>query len=273
MNDLRKVQNVKLVVCDVDGTLFNHRHKLSEFTAEVVRKLVAKGYHFAIASGRNIHDVQTIMGEIGVTGYCIGSNGAVVTAPDGKMVQSLVLDKDVLDELISIPKVEGVHVNMYQGKKWFVDEEEKVFMPFYQEGYLLPQIANLEEYAREKTDKFFFTTLESKKLDPILDYIRKRIKDRAFFTFSMSRCLEVMNKNANKGNALRVVAGHLGLDSSQIMAFGNGENDKEMLEMAGIAYLMGNTRKNVISMIPRAKIIKNNAQDGVALKLIEDFGL
>jgi hydroxymethylpyrimidine pyrophosphatase-like HAD family hydrolase len=83
---------------------------------------------------------------------------------------------------------------------------------------------------------------------------------------------ELFYKGADKGHALKYIAAQYGIDPKDIYAFGDSENDREMLSFSGHPFVMKNaTSKSLKESFPVTE--KGNAEEGVALTLIKEFNL
>ena len=69
----------KVVISDLDGTLLNNQHQVSPHTRKVLKKMVAEGTKFVVATGRHHIDVKAIRNALGLDIYLVTSNGAAVT--------------------------------------------------------------------------------------------------------------------------------------------------------------------------------------------------
>lgn len=87
-------------------------------------------------------------------------------------------------------------------------------------------------------------------------------------TSSLANNIEINAKNANKGQALRFLCTHLGMEVSESMAFGDGSNDLSMIEASGIGVAMANA--DSILLAAADYITDSNDRDGVA-KAIDRF--
>ena len=92
-------------------------------------------------------------------------------------------------------------------------------------------------------------------------------------TYSTPQCLEVMNKNVSKANALDELVTHRGYQLSDCIAFGDGLNDKEMLARAGKGCVMGNADKRLKALLPQHEVIGENKDEAVACYLRKLFNL
>ncbi len=73
--------------------------------------------------------------------------------------------------------------------------------------------------------------------------------------------LEILNKDASKGSAVKELADHLGIKQEEVMAIGDAENDLSMLKFAGVSVAMGNATPEVKAVAKYE--VASNAEDGV----------
>lgn len=261
----------KLIVSDIDGTLLNHRHKLTKLTIDVVRQLVAKGFDFVIATGRNHHDADAIRQRLGIECYLISSNGAMITNPNGEVMNTSVIAPEVVKDILAIELPLGVYRNIYQGTDWYIEEPEQIFGEYYQEGDIRPQVVALSSRMAEDTNKIFFTSNDYVALDSLRNIVMKRYAGKVEATFSLPICLEIMDANINKGMALQQVVEDLKGSLEDVVAFGDGLNDYEMLQIAGEAYITKNGSEELKRLLPHRMVIGPNSEDSVARKIQELF--
>ena len=82
--------------------------------------------------------------------------------------------------------------------------------------------------------------------------------------------LEILDKKVSKGAALEKISKMLNIDRAEIMAFGDGYNDIEMLEFAGVGVVMGNSPEELKLMFENIADSCNN--DGVGKFIAEKLG-
>jgi hydroxymethylpyrimidine pyrophosphatase-like HAD family hydrolase len=82
--------------------------------------------------------------------------------------------------------------------------------------------------------------------------------------------LEVLPPNASKGNALKVLLKHVGVKAEHVLAMGDGENDIDMVQMAGIGVAVGNAFQGLKDIADH--VVGTNDEDGVA-QALEQFVL
>lgn len=264
---------IKAVISDLDGTLLNAHHMLSDFSKSVVKRLTEEGIHFMIATGRHHLDASRIKEKLGVDAYLITANGATVANKEGELIYQAILPREIVEDILSIDVKEGVFKNLYQGEHWLMEESDKVFDQYYQEGDFQYTLCTFSDYLDKPINKVFFTALDHNNLVAIADQVKRRYGDAIAVTFSMPECLEFMPKGVNKGVAILETIKHFDLCPEDVIAFGDGLNDLEMLQVVGKGYLMGNAHRLLKEQLPELEIIGHHSDDAVAHKLVKLFGL
>jgi HAD-superfamily hydrolase, subfamily IIB len=264
---------IKAVISDLDGTLLNSEHTLSEYSKSVVKALSEQGVHFMIATGRHHMDASKIREKLGVDAYLITANGATVANKEGELIFQATIRPEVVKDILDIPVEKGVFKNIYQGEHWLMEESDKIFDTYYQEGDFQYTLCRFVERIEHPTNKVFFTAFDHNKLISIADQIIKTHGDEVEVTFSMPECLEIMPKGVNKGAAILETIKHFDIVADEVIAFGDGLNDLEMLQVVGKGYLMGNANILLKEKLPNHEVIGKNADDAVAKQIVKLFGL
>lgn len=272
-NIISNTHKIKAVISDLDGTLLNAEHTLSEYSKSVVRLLAQEGVHFMIATGRHHRDASQIKEKLGVESYLITANGATVSNHEGELIYQAVIPRSIIEDILKIEVEKGVFKNLYQGDHWLMEESDKVFDAYYEEGGFQYTLCQFSDYLDKPINKIFFTAFDQLKLMGIADQIRAKHGDTVDVTFSMPECLEVMPKGVNKGAAILETIKYFNLQAHEVIAFGDGLNDLEMLQVVGKGYLMGNANRLLKEKLPKHEIIGNNYDDAVAKQIVKLFGL
>ena len=91
----------KLVVCDMDGTLLTSSHKISEYTANIIKQIENNGVKFIIATGRPYLDAKFYRDSLKLKSYLITSNGARAHNEENKPIVIENIQKDLVKKLLS----------------------------------------------------------------------------------------------------------------------------------------------------------------------------
>ncbi|HEY5716743.1 MAG TPA: HAD-IIB family hydrolase [Psychromonas sp.] len=112
---------------------------------------------------------------------------------------------------------------------------------------------------------FFYA--EAELLQPVYELLAARYGDRINLTFSLTKCLEVMCANTNKGEAVKAVLKSKGLQACDAIAFGDGMNDIEMLSVVAKPVLMANAQRSLQDALPNVEKTLSSQEHGVAVMM------
>lgn len=253
----------KLVVVDLDGTLLTPEHRVGEYTRRVLSDLCERGVGLVLASGRHFHDVYAVSKQFGNGIYTISSNGAAVHDGNGELLEMTAVENDCLDFLISDRAFASVHTNLYCVQEWLVEQPDPTLLKYHKESGFTYRVVDFRSLGAEPVLKVFFYG-ECSLLRELERYILERCSARLATTFSIPIALEVMAVGVSKGTALERVCGHRGIDLSEVIAFGDGLNDLELLRTAGTGVLMGNADPKLKAALTGNPVIGGNSEEAVA---------
>lgn len=253
----------KLIVCDLDGTLLTPEHRLGDYTRSVLARLREQGMELMLASGRHFQDIRTLSDQLGGQGCLISSNGAAVHDRQARLVHRSVIDSECVGFLIGDPVFQGVHINIYRSEDWLVERPEPYLLQYHQDSGFAYRITELASLEPDDILKVFFYG-EPTHLKRLEGLILERYGDRLSTTFSLPVTLEVMAQGVSKGAALARVVEGLDIALSQVIAFGDGMNDREMLSVAGKGIRMGNADPRLKETLPQLEEIGSNREESVA---------
>lgn len=264
----------KVVISDLDGTLLNSRHQISDVTKATLQTLVAGGVHFMVASGRHIIDMRGIRETLGFECDLIAANGAFVADAADELLFHHTLAPEVANALLgaSRPDARFIATNVYMHDGWYVAHERPEWLEFHKESGFSYQVADLSRLAMDSVHKIYFTGAHEDLLE-LEQSLLGRYPGMASVVFSRLDTLEVMAANVNKGNAVKKMLESSGVSMDEAIAFGDGMNDLEMLSMVGRGFVMENATDHLKSALPHHPRAVSCDEDGVARRLVEMFGL
>ena len=266
----------KAVISDLDGTLLNEKGKVSDFTRKTVRELIDKGIKFYIATGRHYGLAKAVMDELGISIPLISANGARINDENGKVVFEDLLGQEEAEKIMEIDyrKYGGnIFMNVFSGEDWlvpvgaleYISEEERKAFPELPKEVFENTLKELE------IQKIFFIG-EHEALVELEKEIIEKTGGKVAVAFADERCAEFFSETANKANAAKFLLERDGIDIKDAVSFGDGENDYEMLTMAGKGFVMGNAIYRLKDMLPEDfETVGKNSEDGEAKKLAEIF--
>lgn len=274
------ISKIKLVAADMDGTLLNKDRKVTKYTQEVIKKAIAQGVYFVPATGRAVNALPEELKQMEGIRYGIFSNGATIydLKEDKVIYKNHFETKRVLeltDFLEQFDQMQSVSLN---GQS-YASKEEMSNIDYYEldsntkaivEGSRV-LVDDLRLFVKEQAQSVEKTTLLFKTMEErqrVWEALEK-IEDIQFSS-SLPKNLEISKKGCNKGDGLLHLAQALGLEREEIMACGDADNDREMLEAAGFSVVMENGLDSMKAIADYITV--SNQEDGVA-KAIEKFVL
>lgn len=286
----------KLVAIDLDGTILNHYGEISEKTKEIVKKCVEKGVKIVPASGRPIDSIKTIAEELGVNGYFIAGNGALVyDIQREKMIYENYIKKEKVLEIIKICEENSIAYNVYTDKVILTTNLKFNVLYYYKENLKKEEnkrtnisiVENMYEYVKHMKEEKFLKITICDESDSIFHSIIKKIKeingieilDVAHMSKKMIKqgteeipveyfYTEISASNVDKWNAIEFLMEKMNLKREEIMAIGDNINDKKMIENAGRGVAMKGSTPEIVKVAK--EITDTNDNDGVA-KVLERY--
>jgi Cof subfamily protein (haloacid dehalogenase superfamily) len=195
--------------------------------------------------------------------------GAVVADPTtGEFLRHIPIPLDLAREAIAAIQEEGYGLNCYVDDELYVAEvtpEAARYASFQQ--IELHVVGPLLEWLRKPPTKLVVVG-DAQRLDELGARLRARFDARLFIAKSLPFFLEFAHPEVSKGSGLQFVADHVGFTSEETVAFGDGENDLELLDWAGYAVAVENAHPLVKA---RANLVCPSVQEEGVAQVIEAF--
>ncbi|MGX7350289.1 Cof-type HAD-IIB family hydrolase [Dolosicoccus paucivorans] len=275
--------DIKLFASDMDGTLLNEFHVISDRTADAVKRLQALGVEFLIATGRDYKPAKILTEAQGIHCSFVNSNGADIRTPEGKSVITVPIERSSLEEARSyltsqqidygIMTLDGYYTTNYdvmkERMKDFYESKPQNRTAMYDE-ITDAQIATLLNDSKDITEfnieqhvplKVMVYHTHPETLDRLMQELSKDPKIAV--TSSGIENLEINHVDAQKGFAIERYIKEKGYTMDQVVSIGDALNDRSMLELAGTSYAMANATPEVQAYADH--IAPKNTEDGVAV--------
>ncbi|WP_296927625.1 HAD hydrolase family protein [Thiohalocapsa sp.] len=209
----------------------------------------------------------------GQTECLISCNGAAVNTADGQLLQATCLGREPLGFLLRDPLFRDVHTNVFLTDAWLVEQAEPSLLRYHQDSgfrYQVADFARLDGPDGPNVLKVFYYG-EHDHLVALEAEILARHGDALGTTFSLPQTLEVMAAGVSKGAALARLLADIGLTSADVVCYGDGLNDLEMLQLiadgGGLALLMDNADARLHAALPHLPRAGGHADEAVARHL------
>jgi len=243
------LRNYKLIVFDIDGTLIGKDHILNPFTKEVLFRLREEGIPFTLATGRNFPGTISLADELEIEIPLVLTNGGMLQTRHEEMLSKTTLPLDVTLQVIEICEARGKDLVIYIDNGIYIKTMNKNISPIYSNVTTgLFEIGEWEALAGKLLDANKCLVVDSFVRENLIEIGRvfeKALKGRADILHASTSLVEVMPRGVTKATGVRKLADSMGILISEIMAFGDFDNDAEMLAAVGLGIAVENATSRV----------------------------
>lgn len=263
--------SIKMVVSDLDGTLFNSdcdEYEVSKELISNVEEFKSKGNIFTIATGRPIETSIEVARKVGINAPYITYNGAKIIDIKGRKIYSEVFSlTEILSFLKKIEKFGASIIFYVNGKVLCFKYTERIAV------YEKKEITKCEEV----DESLFETDIKVNKVLVIGDVKRYKkvwsnldisIREKFKYVISEDDYFEIVQSNISKGKALKILKEHLSIENLEVIAIGNHMNDKELIEVADIGFAVNNAVDDLKEIADY--ITKEDYENGV-IEILKKF--
>ncbi|HVA92228.1 MAG TPA: Cof-type HAD-IIB family hydrolase [Chloroflexota bacterium] len=253
-----------LVVMDLDGTLLNEHSQVSTRTRAALEKASAAGVAIAVATGRSYPLVRYFTDGLPLTGPQITYNGAVVVDPvTGKPTFLQAVPTAQVGPVLAFLREWGVFSCYYTEDTIFIEGHaplERALVPpdFPKQPVVVDDFSSLMHLPCLKV----VAVAQADVIAGLRPRAEEVFGQHLYVTQTSSVLLEFLHPAVSKGAALREAMAYLGLDPARVIAFGDGHNDIDLLQAAGMGVAMGNADEEVRAVADL--VAPANTEDGIA---------
>jgi Cof subfamily protein (haloacid dehalogenase superfamily) len=230
----------RLAAIDLDGTLLGPDKAISEQNAAAVQRLNENGARVIIASGRRHQNSIRFQRQLGLSGPIIACQGGLIRdGESGNVIEAHFLPQSVALEIADEAEQNGIQMIYYHLDHLYVPERHNLWIDLYESrvGERVETLPTLSQLDGRRALKIVWYG-DPAALQRIRPVIAARLEGKVDVLSTESENLEFMPRGINKASALEKVAHELGVAREQILAFGDGENDLQMLAWAGMGVAM-----------------------------------
>lgn len=235
---------LKAAVFDVDGTLYDyHDRKIHESTIEAIRYLKSKGIVIVIASARAFSELSEDCISRVSADYYVGASGHCIQDTDGRPIyaERFTFEQTEFIKKLAVEYDAGLTLK-YENCSCVYRRFEKMENIYTNIGRLRCPVIHLPamDQHRRELPLGFVIHGENGIRDRVADEIEKHPNEYRLERFKNGVVCEVYSPHTNKQTALKHLTGRLGFSPENVIAFGDGPNDIDMIKWAGLGVAMGN---------------------------------
>lgn len=272
----KQLNKIKMIVCDLDGTLFNRKKEISSATITYLIKLQENGYTLVLATGRFFYELKPYIEQLQLEkyhGYVICCNGIeIYDLTHNKCRSFSFLEQIEINELLQLALYYRLNIRANFDHKYqmilnnwlyFLIPLIRIFtkrypdLTFYKNTAVVPwnKLGKICLLSSPRKLKLFEAAAQT-KFPGLYQYY-----------YTNPYCVEVVKAEVNKCYAVKYLCQLNNLNLENVLAFGDSGNDEELLNNAGIGIIM----KNGLSSLKKKATyltFKNNRHEGV-LNMLE----
>lgn len=247
----------------MDGTLVNRDGAIPMATIDAIKQAMALGIQVTLATGRMFRSAASCARQLGISIPIISYQGSMVADPiTGNILQHIPMSIAVVKETIQVSRQASVHLNIYIDDELYVDEITDGLKRYAQRNGVEPHLVSDLSACITKDPTKLMVWGDPIELDKVYPLLADRMGSRCLITRSYPTLCEVGHLATGKGQALRFLSELLGIEQSETVAVGDGLNDIDMIEWAGLGVAVDTAPEEVKAMADW--VVKISPEDGLA---------
>ncbi|MGI6096281.1 MAG: Cof-type HAD-IIB family hydrolase [Lachnospiraceae bacterium] len=236
--------SIRCIALDIDGTILGHDKILSKENESAIREAIDAGIEIVIASGRVFEALPSCIMQIPGIRYAITSNGAAVYhIPTGECIHRYKLSSAAIEKIMEVTAEDDIIYEVFMdGKAYTYAPYVRNPMAYGASSYAVPYIQStripvedMETFILQHKNELDSLALIHKTEDtmtPVWEKLEACVNG-IYITTSVPKLLEIADERAGKKSGLEYILRLLGFKSEEAAAFGNADNDWEMIAYAG----------------------------------------
>lgn len=247
---MEKLENIKVIFVDIDGTLTDSKKELPQKNAEIIKKVVDKGIMVVLCSGRSDKYAETRSKLANASSLIIVNNGAqIYDYAANKNLHSVVIPKETISKVIN----------------YLEEHNDEYILNTFNRRFTSKGLARkrdkwdkeLESLAELEENEIYQIVTEAssfEKLEELIEYINS-VEGLKILNYSPAYLkgnrnmdhyyLDVNCEGINKGVAIQEFLKIFNISKEDSMCFGDHVNDMDMFDVCGVKVAMGNANKKL----------------------------
>lgn len=244
------MENTKVLVLDIDGTLTNSKKEITPATKAALQDIMKQGHKVILASGRPTPGMRRYENELELKkygGYLLSFNGGkIVESQSGEIVYQRLLPLSMVEGLYAFAKENHCGLITYLGDQIIsaFEPDEYVLLESRINGMPVQVVENFTEFVNFDINKCLMTA--PAEVAPGFEIqLREKYQGIASVYRSEAFFIEIMPENVDKATSLDHMLETLGLLRENTVCCGDGFNDISMIRYAAVGVAMGNAKPEV----------------------------
>ncbi|MUK90148.1 Cof-type HAD-IIB family hydrolase [Ornithinibacillus sp. L9] len=226
----------QILFLDIDGTILKPDHTYTDLTKEAISQVKEQGIEVFLSTGRPLHEIGELAEELGIESF-IGYNGAYAVYQN-EIILDEPMKEETINEFLTIANENDHELVLYTSEKNYFTTMEKPLVKTFLHTF---QVMNNATINTDVTNQILGVTIMNLGSSQTSLYeFEDGIHLSPVTVAGIENTYDVIRKTVNKGEAVNHVLQRLDIPKEAAIAFGDGMNDKEMLQTVGEGFAMGN---------------------------------
>lgn len=239
---------IKAIAVDMDGTFLNSNNDYDRKAfLELFKKLKAKEVRFVVASGNQYAQISSFFPEIWREITFVSENGGLVFEKGNLLIKNIIAKPIIQDTLTLLENTSykvGIILCGVQSAYILKSKNADLKKEAAKYYFALKEIDSFQDLPDDEWVKIALQ-LEDKNAFSIIDLMNEKNNSQLKAVYSGHGSVDLIANEVNKGNTLKQLLNQREIKPEQFLAFGDSNNDLEMLELAGYSYSMANASEQV----------------------------
>ena len=245
-------QSYKLLVTDIDGTLLNGQGNISAEDMKALTRARESGIKVSLSTGRALSACWNIIDQLSLDSYQISFDGGLVSSSSlSEEIYVCPINKAVVRQMVEFAHAHDIDLELHSATQYFAERETWSTEARRQFFGMEPTIGDFTGlWERERIIKGGLVTTSPEE-EAKAEIFHRHFGDSLHLSQARTPAypgvvfVNILAPEVSKGKALEVLASHLGVSLSEVIAVGDGTNDISLLSTAGLAIAMGNAPDEV----------------------------
>jgi len=257
----------RMLCLDIDGTLLNSRHQISEGTKRAIRKLDDSGDTIIVLiSARMPKGMRYLAEELNLNSPLVSYNGAYITQGD-QILHARTIKLEQCITIFQLAIERGLHVSLYTEDQWYVEHLDSWALQESEITGIKPIVIEFEKLfsdweAAGNTPNKILCMGEPGNISVFGERLNFMFEKNLNVYQSKPTYLEIVSAEASKINAIAYLCDRYHINKDEVVAVGDNYNDISMISYAGLGIAMGNAPDEVKKCADYVTL--SNDEDGVA---------
>jgi Cof subfamily protein (haloacid dehalogenase superfamily) len=254
---------IRLLVCDIDGTLVRHDKGLPEENVMAIRAVVKRGLKVSLISARPAAGILPIAAELGLDGPFGAFNGGTIFTALGEEMCAAQVPATLAQQLLELYASEGVTIWLFATDRWLTSDPENSHTPreVLSSGLQPQEVGDFSSFLGD-ADKVVAVCDDPERMAEVERRARELVGAQATLVRSQDYYLDCTALAANKGDGVTKLAEMYRVPLNQVAVIGDQANDVAMFRRAGLSIAMGQASAAV--QAEADQVTTSNEDAGVA---------